>query len=154
MRLLLAILASVAAFGLPAVAQPFQTPQELIAAFYAPYLADEIPENEAAFRSDALNALYEEDAESTEEGDIGAIEFDPYVDGQDFMIADFSIGDPIIEGDQAQVVVSFTNFGEPRDIIYDLVRENGSWLIDDVANEDAEHPYRLSQIFAEARADR
>jgi|SRR5215217_9295210 len=151
MRIIAAVLACVAAFAAPALAQPFEEPSDVLAAFYAPYLRDDIPENEEQYRSDYLNGLYEADYANTPDGEMGAIEFDPYVDGQDFVIEDLEIGEPMVRGDKARVVVEFTNMGEPRRITYDLVYENGGWLINDLANEDAEYPYRLSEIFEEAK---
>lgn len=134
----------------PAFAQPFETPEALLEAFYEPYFSNEFPENEADFRSAALNALYEADAENTPEGEMGALDFDPYVDGQDFDLADLVIG-AAEEGDGwATVDVSFTNFGEPRHITYDLVFEDGSWRIDDLAGQNPEFAYRLSEIFEDA----
>ena len=137
-----------------AVAQPFETPEALIEALYEPYFSGEFAEDESIFRSDALNALYEADAENTPDGEMGAISFDPYVDGQDFELADFEIGEPQIDGNTAIIDVTFTNFGEPRAVSYDLVLENGGWKVDDLEGENAEFGYRLTEIFAEAEAAR
>lgn len=152
-RLLLLSGLLLAAFAGPAFAQPYATPKALLEAFYAPYLTDDFPENEETFRSAALNALYDADAQSTPEGELGALDFDPYIDGQDYQIADLKISEPEIEGDKATAVVSFTNFGEPREITYDLVFENGGWLIDDLQNDADDYPYRLSEIFLAATQD-
>ncbi|QQR40193.1 DUF3828 domain-containing protein [Devosia rhizoryzae] len=146
----LAAIASIAFLALAraAAAQPFDTPEALLEAVYAPYFSGEFSEDEAEFRSEALNALYEADAQNTPEGEMGALSFDPYIDGQDFEIAEFEIGEPLIDGDTATVDVTFTNFGEPRAITYDLVFEDGSWKIDDLEGENAEFSYRLTEIFA------
>ncbi|MDV3250367.1 YbjP/YqhG family protein [Devosia sp. BK] len=151
MRRLLALSGLFLALVAPAAAQPFDTPEALLEAFYAPYLTDDFPENEESFRSAALNALYEADAESTPEGEMGALDFDPYIDGQDYQIANLEIGEPVYGGDTATVVVSFTNFDEPVEITYDLVNENGGWVIDDLEGQNGEFAYRLSEIFAAAQ---
>lgn len=152
MRRLALVPALLLALAGPAFAQPFETPEALLEAFYEPYFSDNFPENEVDFRSAALNALYEADAENTPEGEMGALDFDPYVDGQDFDLADLVIG-TVEEGDGwATVEVSFTNFGEPRHITYDLVFEDGSWRIDDLSGENPDFAYRLSEIFADASA--
>ena len=135
-----------------ASAQTFDTPEALLEAFYAPYFADEIPPDEPLFRSQALQALYDNDAAVTPAGDQGALSFDPYIDGQDFDISDFSIGAAGIAGDYASVDVSFSNFGEPRSLTYELVLEDGGWRIDDLVSNNPDNPYRLSQIFAENAA--
>lgn len=133
-------------------AQTFDTPEALLEAFYAPYFADEIPPDEPQFRSQALQALYDNDAEVTPDGDMGALSFDPYIDGQDFDISDFSIGAASIAGDYASVDVTFSNFGEPRTLTYELVLEDGGWKIDDLVSTNPDNPYRLSEIFAENAA--
>lgn len=133
-------------------AQPYETPQALLEAFYAPYFNGNFPENESQFRSEALQGLYDNDAEMAGEGEMGAIGFDPYIDGQDFDLTEFEIGTPGIAGDYASVDVTFRNFGEPRALTYELVLEDGGWKIDDVVSTNPDNLYRLSDIFAEAAA--
>ena len=135
-----------------AVAQPYETPEALLDAFYQSYFTDTFPEDESQFRSAALQALYDNDAQITPEGEMGAISFDPYIDGQDYDITDFEIGAVAIEGETATADVTFSNFGEPRTLTYDLVMEDGGWKIDDVVSTNPDNPYRLSEIFAEAAA--
>jgi hypothetical protein len=135
-----------------AAAQPYDTPQALLEAFYEPYFSGEFNDDEAQFRSQALQALYDNDAQVTPAGEMGALSFDPYIDGQDFDIADFEIGAPGIAGEYASADVTFTNFGEPRSLTYELVFEDGGWKIDDVVSTNPDNEYRLSEIFAENAA--
>ena len=129
-----------------ASAQTFDTPQALLEAFYAPYFSGEFTEDESPFFSDELEALYAADAEATPEGEIGALDFDPFVDGQDFELTDFEIGAPGIAGDYASADVTFNNMGRPTTLAYEFVKENGSWQIDDVVSTNPDNPYRLSEI--------
>ncbi len=131
-------------------AQAFGTPEALLEAFYEPYFTDAFPEDESAFRSTALNALYEADAERTPAGEMGALGFDPYVDGQDFQLSELVIGEAEISGDAAVVDVSFDNFDRPTLLTYELVFEADGWKIDDVVSQESEYPYRLSEIFLSA----
>jgi len=131
-------------------AQPFETPEALLEAFYQPYFTDDFADDESAFRSVALNALYAADEKNTPAGELGALGFDPYVDGQDYQLSNLVIGDDEISGDEAVVEVSFDNFEQPVALSYELVFENGSWKIDDVVSEEGEYPYRLSEIFLSA----
>lgn len=135
-----------------AAAQPYDTPHALLEAFYEPYFSGNFPEDESQFRSAELQGLYDTDAELTPEGEMGAISFDPYIDGQDYDITDFEIGAAGIAGDYASVDVTFNNFGEPRTLTYELVLEDGGWKIDDVVSNNPDNAYRLSDIFAEAAA--
>ena len=135
-----------------AAAQPYETPQALLEAFYEPYFSGSFSEDESQFRSHALQALYDNDVELAGEGEMGAISFDPYIDGQDYDITELLIGTPAIAGDAATVDVTFRNFGEPRALTYELVLEDGGWKIDDVVSNKPDNFYRLSEIFAEAAA--
>ena len=135
-----------------ATAQPYDTPRALLEAFYEPYFTGEFNDDEAQFRSQALQALYDNDEQVTPAGEMGALSFDPYIDGQDFDIADFAIDATGVAGDYASVDVVFTNFGEPRYLTYELVREDGGWKINDVVSTNPDNEYRLSEIFAENAA--
>ncbi len=134
-------------------AQPFESPRALLEAFYQPYFTDDFADDESAFRSEALNALYAADAENTPAGELGALGFDPYVDGQDYQLSNLVIGDADISGDEAVVDVNFDNFDQPVSLTYELVFEDGGWKIDDVVSEEGEYPYRLSEIFLSALGD-
>jgi hypothetical protein len=150
---LFALAAAFVALAVPAMAQTFDTPEALLEAFYEPYFTGEFYEDETPFRSEALQALYDRDADNTPDGEMGALSFDPFIDGQDFDIKAFSIDAVAIEGDIATAGVSFTNFGEPRQLVYDLVFEDGGWRIDDVASVTPGNEYRLSEIFADAAGE-
>lgn len=134
------------------VAQPFETPQALLEAFYQPYFTDDFYDDESMFRSAALQALYDRDADVTPDGELGALSFDPYIDGQDYQITDLEIGAPGIAGDHASADVTFENMGAPKSLTYELVHEGGGWKIDDVVSTTPGSEYRLSQIFASAVA--
>lgn len=133
-----------------AAAQNYEMPQDLLEAFYEPYVSGEFYEDETPFRSSALQALYDADAESTPVGEMGALSFDPYIDGQDYELTDFVIGEPQVDGDHALVEVNFRNFDEERHLTYDLVFEDGGWRINDVVSTNPENQYRLTEIFADA----
>ncbi|MET3898592.1 hypothetical protein ABIB57_002541 [Devosia sp. UYZn731] len=152
----LAVLAAgfVLAFTGIVAAQPYDTPDALLQAFYARYLAADTDfSDEGEFRSAGLQALYDADAQATPEGDSGALDFDPFIDGQDWQITDLQIGAAGIAGDYASADVSFKNFGEERTLSYDLVKEDGGWKIDDVESKTPGNEYRLSEIFTLAHAD-
>jgi hypothetical protein len=154
MRLVVLAAGFVLAFSGMAAAQPYDTPDALLQAFYGQYLdADAGFGDEAAFRSSGLQALYDADAEATRDGEMGALDFDPFIDAQDWEITDLEIGAAGIAGDYASAEVSFKNFGEARTLRYDLAKEDGGWKIDDVASTTPGNEYRLSEIFALAHTD-
>ena len=139
-----------------AAAQTYDTPEALIEAFYAPYLADQMDfdaDAEASFRSASLQELYDADDAATLPGDQGTLDFDPYIGGQDWTITDFQIGQSRVDGDTASIDVSFKNFGDVRKLTYELVMEDGGWKINDLVSNTPGDEFRLSEIFILAHSD-
>lgn len=144
MRLLLAVLGLLVLSAGPASA--YDSPQSLVEALYAPYLAGQIPQDEAVLRSVALQGLYDADAARTPEGEIGALDFDPLVDGQDFQLGDFVVTAAEAADLQATVEVSFTNLGVEKLLRLSLVREPDGWKLDDVQSLTPGRDYLLTAL--------
>ena len=123
-----------------AVAQGYATPEAMLEALYAPYLDDEMPGDNQAFRSAALNALYDAKLEAD-----GNVDFDPVIVGQDWTITDFAIDAVAVDGDTATAHVSFNNFDAPTELDYALVNEDG-WKIDNIVSTDADMPFSLVDV--------
>ncbi len=145
----LALAALVLLAGLvPAFA--YDTPKALLEAIYAPYLvasSDWQERDETLLRSAGLNALFAKDSEEAG-GEVGRIDFDPYINGQDWQIADLSIGEPMITGDTATAEVTFSNFDDPQDMTFSLVKEADGWKVDNVVSRAGEYPYDLKQTLS------
>jgi uncharacterized protein DUF3828 len=147
-RFALAFLVSVAG-ALPAFA--FDTPQGLVKAVYEPYANadfDWSSYDESKLRSKALNDLFAKDAGETPEDEVGRLDFDPYVDGQDYQLTDLKIGTPAVSGDAASLEVTFHNFEQAEDLTYALVKEADGWKIDDVVSHSTDNPYSLKAILS------
>jgi hypothetical protein len=140
MRLIVA-----AAFALsvtPAVAQSFATPEAVIEALYAGYgPAYDYPPEATPLRSARLNQLFAKDAEEAK-GEIGRIDFDPFVNGQDYQLTKLEIAEPYYVAGKAVVRVTFENMGYPNELGFLLIEEDG-WKIDDVWNGEEESGYDL-----------
>ncbi|MEJ7848798.1 MAG: DUF3828 domain-containing protein [Pyrinomonadaceae bacterium] len=65
-------------------------------------------------------------------GEMGAIDFDPLYDGQDFEIKNFAVDKGEIKGDTASVVANFTNFGEKRAVFFAMKQAGSTWKIEDI----------------------
>ena len=63
---------------------------------------------------------------------VGRIDWDVFVDGQDWKLSDLKITPVSQTATQADIRATFTNFGDPRDILISLVLEDGHWRIDEV----------------------
>lgn len=129
----------------PALAQTYSDPRAAIEALYAGYMPpNEFPPDQTPLQSARLNALFEKDQQEAD-GEIGRIDFDPYVNGQDYRITDLVIGEPYLAGGKAAVKVTFSNMGTPQEMGYLLVNEGG-WKVDDVWNAGADFSYDLLDI--------
>ena len=146
LALLLACLAA-----LPLRAADHKTPEALIAALYSYDTTQTDPDAlslYAPFFSKSLLALFQKDRDSTPEGDMGALDFDPVIAGQDGAASNVTTGVPIVIDDTAELEVDFTN-GVPVRLYYTLVREEGGWKVNDIANQQGEYPWGLRAILGE-----
>ncbi|MDB5505513.1 MAG: hypothetical protein JWR75_151 [Devosia sp.] len=137
-------------FACTSAALAYDTPEELIDAVYAPYLAGEVPAEDVQVmqRSSELNALFDAAYAATPDGEMGPLDFDPLVDGQDFDLDDLVIGEPEIDTgvDVGTIAVSFSNFGEPRELTFTVVKEADGWHYLDVSRETSDYSYSLLDI--------
>jgi hypothetical protein len=148
MRTLLALAVLLLSF-LPAAAETFRTPQALIKALYAydtVETADDAPSPYQPFLSRGLNRLFQKDRDATPDGDVGAVDFDPVISGQDGEAKGVKLSPPILLDDRAELEVSFRNGQEKVTLYYTLVRENGGWKVDDIANQEGEFPWSLRDL--------
>jgi hypothetical protein len=99
--------------------------------------------------SKRLQALIDKDEKETPEGDVGRIDWDLFVDGQDWQLTELKIVPGLKEATRAEVRATFKNFGEPRDILYTLVLEDGHWRIDDI-QETLKPRWTMSKILLDA----
>lgn len=127
----------------------FDDPRALIEYVYAPYLneSDPFPDDPSEVYSPTLKQLWDEMSAKSEESEVPIIDFDPIINAQDYELTDFLVADPVIEADSATVVVSFSNFGEPQELHFELIRNSGGWLIDDI-EAIGDTPWRFSELLA------
>ncbi len=128
----------------------FADPRSVIQAVYARYYVEENPPADGDIpmedlQTAELNELFRKDSEEAGE-DMGRLDFDPYVFGQDYEVTDLTVGEPSYEDDKATIVVEFKNYGEKRKIHYRLLKVGDSWKIDDLWQSEGESPYRLREI--------
>lgn len=150
MRVLVLLAAMLLAF-VPAAsrAQPvFADPAGLIDYAYAPYKTGEFPDDITELFSPTLKELWNDMVARSQDLELPIIDFDPYINAQDYELSELVISDPAIDGDRATVGVSFLNFGAPQDIRFSLVRRVDGWKIDDIEALQGEYPWRLSELLA------
>jgi hypothetical protein len=81
----------------------------------------------------ALAALIEGDAKRAKaKGEVPALDGDPFVDAQDWDIKKVSILVAETGPNKAVATVTFSNYGEDREVKLDLVKTATDWRIDDI----------------------
>jgi len=137
---------AVALIAAPALGQDFSNPRAVVETLYAGYgPAYDFPPDPSPLFSERLNGLFEADAQEAN-GDIGRIDFDPFINGQDYQVTALEIAEPYLAGGKAVVRVSFENMGMPSEVGLLLVQEAEGWKIDDVWNGGEEYSYDLLDI--------
>ena len=151
-RLCLILIAIALGAGSP-LGDAYSDPEALITAIYQTYTdiapgEDGTPEVEGVY-SARLQALLDKDAKETPEGEVGRIDWDVFVDGQDWQLTELKIVPVSKEATRAKMRATFKNFGEPRDLLYSLVLEDGHWRIDDI-QETLKPSWTMSKILLDA----
>ncbi|WIJ26526.1 hypothetical protein [Devosia sp. RR2S18] len=161
----LASLALALALCLPAAAAPiptFGSPKALLDAIYAQIEASEDWETydaDAAFDeiesfSARLMSLHTAANADVLPGDIGVLDFSPFIYGQDSGGMDFDVGAPKIKGDRAASTVQATGH-ENFSIRFELVDEGAAgWKVDDIIlpGFDGGSEWRLSDYLRDPEA--
>jgi uncharacterized protein DUF3828 len=140
--------------GAKALPPPPPSPTEtFVEGLYKPYLdntaGDPVQPDGQAIYSKRLQALIDKDLAETPDGEVGRLDFDPFVDGQDWELGGLKVKEIYRSGDDARVRADFANFGEPRSILFNLVREDGAWRVDEIASM-LPPPWTLSEILTGA----
>jgi hypothetical protein len=139
--------------GAFAAGQVFDTPKALLDYAYAPYATGDFKDDNGLLYSNALNALFATAEANTPEDDVGPVDFDVFVNGQDFQVTALAIGEAAPEGDGVTVPVTFKNFGETQSLIFHLIREGGGWKINDIESLTAGSTWRLTTLLTPAPDD-
>jgi hypothetical protein len=103
---------------------------------------------ESGFMSVRLRDLFAAYEANASQDEVGAIDFDPFINAQDYSISDVTIVSETIDGDRATVVAAFTNFDRRDELTYSLVREDGTWKIDDIESKNGDYPWVLSALLS------
>jgi hypothetical protein len=96
-----------------------------------------------------LQALVDKDTKETPDGYVGRIDWDVFVNAQDTQLTELKIVLVSKSATTAQVRATFKNFDSPSNILFDLVRENGHWRIDEI-QETLKPRWIMSKILSDA----
>ena len=128
-------------------------PVALLTAIYKTYTdigpgEDGVPELSGVY-SKRLQALIDKDEKETPEGDVGRIDWDLFVDGQDWQLTDLKIVPGLKEATRAEVRGRPSRISMNRATFDTLVLENGHWRIDDI-QETLKPRWTMSKILLDA----
>jgi hypothetical protein len=130
----------------PSLAVDYSDPRAVVEALYAGYQPpNAFPDDRGALQSTRLNSLFEADAKEAD-GEMGRIDFDPFINGQDYDVTKVEISEPSYAAGKALVRVNVVNFGQPDEFGVLLVKEADGWKVDDVWNDGDEFSYDLLDI--------
>ncbi len=96
-----------------------------------------------------LAALMAKDqAAAARRGEVGLLDYDPFLDAQDWDTSTFDIR--VIDGGdgKAKATVKFVNQGEAMTVLLDLVQIKGDWRVFDIAWRHDGKLESLRQIYA------
>ncbi|WP_019988154.1 DUF3828 domain-containing protein [Rudanella lutea] len=127
------------------------TPDGLIRALYKAHDAGKSPffqDKDRAlvdrfFVKEMADLIWDDAVLSARNGDIGMLSADPLYNAQDMDVKDFVIHQPEIDGDGAEVLVTFINLGEKQELTYLLEKEKGQWRIGDLFYGDGRQLFQL-----------
>ena len=132
-----------------AAAQTRAEPAAMITAIYKQYQGKGDPKLPNGIYGARLQKLMAADKKRTPKGEVGRLEFDPFVNGQDWEIKKLVVTETERKGDRATVRATFDNVDEPQEIEFQLVRRQQRWLIDEVTSHRKPR-WTLSKILSGA----
>lgn len=147
MRLVFAVILAVALGAAAQAPAPDSDPVSLIKAIYKTYETDD--PGQPNVYSKRLQALVDKDERETPEGEVGRIDWDVFIDGQDWKLTGLKIALVAKSAARAQVRATFKNFDHPCDMLFDLVLEDGHWRVDEVT-KTLKPRWTMSKILTDA----
>ena len=81
--------------------------------------------------TERLSALFRQEARRAK-GEVGCLDFDFWVNGQDWMLKDVTVTSKLLGADREIVIARFRNTGTPEEIHFDFRKSAGRWRLDDV----------------------
>ena len=85
--------------------------------------------------------------------EICAIDWDFIVNGQDWELSKVQVGALQASGDRASLTVTFGNLKSTNRNVYEFVREDGGWKLDDVVSgQSGRAPIRISTVLRDFKS--
>jgi Protein of unknown function (DUF3828) len=96
-------------------------------------LIDSGPKLRRYFEPQLAEAINKDQADAARHGDVGTLDWDPFIDAQDFDFKTFTVAIKDTAPGKVSATVTFTNLnlGKPSTIVLDLVTIKNAWRIYD-----------------------
>ena len=108
------------------------------------------PRHREQLMSKRLARLFAHDDQYMDEsGNVGNLDYDPFIGGQDGSIDKLKVSVASQSGDKATVFADFLSFGEPVRVEFAMVRENGRWVIDDISNTTDGESFKAGDLLSQ-----
>jgi Protein of unknown function (DUF3828) len=146
--------AACAALAVPASAQE-QSARAFVVAIYAAYQGKDskgiVLDNERVIRRYFAPPLAElivkDQNEAGRRGEVGMLDGDPFIDGQDWQIAGLNIAVSEPAPGKAVATAAFSNMGTPKRVVLDLIKLGDGWRIAEITWQRGGKAEKLSGIF-------
>jgi hypothetical protein len=87
------------------------------------------------FEPSLATLIIKDQKAAAKRGEVGTLDFDPFVDAQEWDIAAFDIAVSDAAPGKATATVKFTNLGKPTTVLLDLVTVKSEWRVRDITWE-------------------
>jgi hypothetical protein len=151
-----AIVVGMTAGAVIAAAVADASPRAFVASIYDAYVGKN--GNGIAFDSNQMvhryfepslaAAIVKDQNDAAQRKEVAALDFDPFVDAQDWDIAAYDVAMNDKGADKASATVTFNNFGKAKTVALDLVKIKSDWKISDIAWTPHENPNTLRALYA------
>ena len=84
------------------------------------------------FTPATADLMIKDGKEAAKRGEVGRLDFDPFVNGQDWEVKAVEVRVEDIGPERATGIASFVNAGAPTSVRYDLVKTKAGWRIDNM----------------------
>jgi len=130
-----ALVSILSAVSAPAATPPIHNPVDFVTGVYARLIKAQSGDHSYEPPEDILTPRLKKliaDDRKRAHGEVGCLDFEYWVNGQDWVITKLSVTSGAAGKDQWTVIAKFLNTGDPQEIHFDFRRVEQRWLLDDV----------------------
>jgi hypothetical protein len=101
------------------------------------------------FVTSLADLILKDQFEAAQRNEPGVLDFDPFVDAQDWDIAAFTVAVRETGADKASATVKFKNSGKAQTVVLDLVKANNEWQISNITWTPHDKPNNLRALYGQ-----